>query len=88
VEGANGFTFLVLFLPYLSSAFVPTDTLRPALRVIAEVQPVTPVTETLRGLLLGTPIGPYGWQALAWCLGLLLGSYAAAGVLFRRRAAA
>lgn len=85
VEGANAFTFLVLFLPYLSSAFVPTDTLRPVLAAIAEHQPVTPVTETLRGLLLGTPLGPYGWPALIWCLGLLLASYAAAGVLFRRR---
>jgi ABC-2 type transport system permease protein len=85
VEGANGFTFIVLFLPYLSSAFVPTGTLKPALRAVAEHQPITPVTETLRGLLLGTPIGPYGWQSLAWCLGLLLVAYAGASVLFRRR---
>jgi ABC-2 type transport system permease protein len=85
VEGANGFTFLVLFLPYLSSAFVPTDTMRAGLRAVAEVQPVTPITETLRGLLLGTPIGSYGWQAVVWCAGLLLAAYAAASVLFRRR---
>jgi ABC-2 type transport system permease protein len=87
VEGANGFTFLVLFLPYLSSAFVPTDTMKPGLRAVAEHQPVTPVTETLRGLLFGTPIGSYGWQAVAWCAGLLLAAYAAATVLFRRRTA-
>ncbi|CAA9293387.1 MAG: Efflux ABC transporter, permease protein [uncultured Corynebacteriales bacterium] len=87
VEGANAVTFVVLFLPYLSSAFVPTETLRPVLRAIAEAQPITPVTETLRGLLLGTPIGSYGPQAVAWCLGLLLGAYALASLLFRRRTA-
>ena len=85
VEGANGFTFLVLFLPYLSSAFVPVETMRAGLRAVAANQPVTPVTETLRGLLLGTPVGSYGWQALAWCAGLLLAAFAAATILFRRR---
>ena len=85
VEGANGFTFLVLFLPYLSSAFVPVETMRAGLRAVAANQPVTPITETLRGLLLGTPVGSYGWQALAWCAGLLLAAFAAATILFRRR---
>jgi ABC-2 type transport system permease protein len=88
VEGANGFTFLVLFLPYLSSAFVPTATMTAGLRAVAAHQPVTPITETLRGLLLGTPIGSYGWQAVGWCAGLLVAAYAAATVLFRRRTAA
>jgi ABC-2 type transport system permease protein len=85
VEGANGFTFLVLFLPYLSSAFVPVETMKAGLRAVAAHQPVTPITETLRGLLLGSPIGSYGWQALAWCAGLLVAAYAAATVLFRCR---
>ena len=85
VEGANGFTFLVLFLPYLSSAFVPVETMRAGLRVVAANQPVTPVTETLRGLLLGTPVGSHGWQALAWCAGLLVAAFTAATILFRRR---
>jgi ABC-2 type transport system permease protein len=85
VEGANGFTFLVLFLPYLSSAFVPVETMRAGLRAVAANQPVTPIAETLRGLLLGTPIGSYGWQALAWCAGLLVAAFTAATVLFRRR---
>jgi ABC-2 type transport system permease protein len=87
VEGANAFTFLVLFLPYLSSAFVPTQTMRPVLRAVADHQPVTPVIETVRGLLLGTPVGSNGWQAVAWCGGLLLVSYVAASALFRRRTA-
>ena len=55
------------------------------LGAVAAHQPVTPITETLRGLLLGTPIGSYGWQALAWCAGLLVAAYVAATVLFRRR---
>jgi len=87
VEGANGFTFLVLFLPYLSSAFVPVETMKAGLRAVAANQPVTPITETLRGLLLGTPIGSHGWQAVLWCGALLIGAYAAASVLFRHRTA-
>jgi len=87
VEGANGFTFLVLFLPYLSSAFVPVETMKAGLRAVAANQPVTPITETLRGLLLGTPIGSHGWQAVLWCGALLIGAYGAASVLFRRRTA-
>jgi ABC-2 type transport system permease protein len=87
VEAANGVTFLVLFLPYLSSAFVPIDTMPGALQPIAEHQPITPVADTLRGLLLGTPIGFSGWLAVAWCGGLLVVSYVAAVALFRRRTA-
>lgn len=87
VEGASGFTFFVLFLPYLSSAFVPTETMPAVLRVVADHQPITPIIETLRGLLLGAPIGSSGWLAAAWCGGLLVVSYTASSVLFRRRTA-
>ena len=73
VEGANGFTFLVLFLPYLCSAFVPVETMTAGLRAVAANQPVTPIIETLRGLLPGTPIGSHGWQAVLWCGALLMG---------------
>lgn len=86
-EAANGFTFILLFLPYLSSAFVPTDTMPAVLRGFAEYQPVTPVIETLRGLWMGTPIGAQVWWALAWSLGIGAASYAAASWLFRRRTA-
>jgi ABC-2 type transport system permease protein len=86
-EGASGFTFFILFLPYLSSAFVPTETMPTPLRVLAEHQPITPVTETVRGLLMGTPIGNNGWLAVAWLGGILLVSYTAAAILFRRRTA-
>jgi ABC-2 type transport system permease protein len=86
-EGANGFTFLLAFLPYPSSAFVPIATMPSWLQGFASHQPVTPVIETLRGLLLGTPVGSNAWQALAWCGGILAVSVALAGVLFRRRTA-
>jgi ABC-2 type transport system permease protein len=85
-EAASGFTFFVLFLPYLSSAFVPTNTMPAVLQAIADYQPITPIIETVRGLLTGTPMGSNSWLALAWCSGLLLVSYAAALALFRRRA--
>ncbi len=84
-EAANGFTFVIMFLPYASSAFVPVDTMPSWIQGFARHQPVTPVIESLRGLLLGTPVGSDPWTALAWCAGILAVSVAAAGVLFRRR---
>jgi ABC-2 type transport system permease protein len=86
-EAASGFTFLVMFLPYPSSAFVPIDTMPSWLQGFAEHQPTTAATESIRGLLLGTPVGSYPWQALAWCGGILAGSVALSAVLFRRRTA-
>jgi ABC-2 type transport system permease protein len=86
-EAAGGFTFLMAFLPYPSSAFVPIDTMPSWLHGFANNQPVTPVIETLRGLLLDTPVGNSPWLALAWCGGILVASVALAGVLFRRRTA-
>ena len=84
-EAANGFTFFVTFLPYVSSAFVPIDTMPSWIRGIAEHQPITPVIESLRGLLLDMPVGSTPWLALAWCGGILAVSVALSVVLFRRR---
>ena len=86
-DGAAGFTFFVAFLPYPSSAFVPIDTMPSWLHGFASHQPVTPVIETLRGLLLDAPVGTNPWQALAWCAGILAVSVAVAGVVFRRKTA-
>jgi ABC-2 type transport system permease protein len=86
-EGANGFTFFVMFAPYVSSAFVPIATMPVWIRGVATHQPVTPVVETIRSLLLGTPAGTNPLQAVAWCCGILAVSVALAGVLFRRRTA-
>ncbi len=84
-EAAGGFTFFVLFLPYPSSAFVPIHTMPSWIRGFAENQPVTAVIESLRGLLLGLPLGGQPVRALAWCLGLLAVSLVLSGMLFARR---
>jgi ABC-2 type transport system permease protein len=84
-EAAGGFTFFIMFLPYPSSAFVPIETMPSWIHGFAEHQPMTPVIESMRGLLLGTPIGDSAWLAAAWCLGILAVAVTAASVLFRRR---
>lgn len=85
VEAANAFTFVFMFLPYVSSAFVPTETLPTALRGFAEYQPATPVIETLRGLWMGTEIGGHEWWAIGWCAGLLAIGCAGSVWLYRKR---
>ncbi|WOX23549.1 ABC transporter permease [Streptomyces sp. HUAS YS2] len=84
-EAAGGFTFFVMFLPYPSSAFVPIETMPSWLHGFSEHQPVTPLIESLRGLLLDQPVGSTPWVALAWCAGLLVVAVAASGGLFARR---
>lgn len=85
VQAAGALSFIVLFLPYVSSAFVPPETLPAVLRPVAQHQPVTPVIETMRGLLLGTPVGASGWLALAWCAAILALAVPAAAWAFQRR---
>lgn len=85
-EAANGVTFVIMFLPYASSAFVPIATMPGWLQGFAAHQPITPVIDTLRGLLLGTPTTGAG-TALAWCAGILALSMAVSATLFRRRTA-
>jgi ABC-2 type transport system permease protein len=86
-EAANGFTFVFMFLPYVSSAFVPPQSMPSWLHRFAENQPVTSVTETMRGLLMGTPIGNSAVRAVLWCTGIALAGFIAARALFRRRTA-
>jgi ABC-2 type transport system permease protein len=85
-EAAGGYGFFLMFLPYLSSAFVPVDTMPEWLRPVAEHQPLTPIIETIRGLLLGTDIGTSGWWALGWCALILAVAVVLTGVLFRAKA--
>ena len=85
VESASALSFFMLFLPYLSSAFVRPESMPVWLRPISEHQPITPVIETVRSLLIGTPLGHNGLLALAWCSGLLLFSIILATSLYRRR---
>ena len=84
-ETANSMTIVLMFLPYLSTAFVPVDTMPSWLRGFAEHQPMTPVIETLRGLWMGTPLGNEPLWAVAWCVGILGGAALSASVLFARR---
>jgi len=86
-EAASGFLFVVAFLPYASSAFVPVATMPSWIRGFASHQPVTPATETIRGLLLGTPVGTSPWLALGWCGGILALAVILSGWLFARRTA-
>ncbi len=84
-EAANGFAFVIMFLPYVSSAFVPPESMPRVLEWIATYQPVTPVTDTVRAWLVGAP-GGQPLVALAWCAGLLVVARLTAAWLFRRRA--
>jgi ABC-2 type transport system permease protein len=77
--GANSLSLIPEFLPLISSAFVPPDTMPAGVRWFAENQPFTPIIETLRGLLTGTPIGNDAFLAVAWCVGI-----AAVGYLWAR----
>jgi ABC-2 type transport system permease protein len=86
-EAANGAMFFLMFFCYASSAFVPVATMPWWLRGFARNQPATPVTETIRGLLLRQPVGPHLWPALAWCGGIMAASVLLSTVLFRRRTA-
>jgi ABC-2 type transport system permease protein len=85
-EAANGAMFFLMFFSYASSAFVPVRTMPWWLRGFARHQPATPVTETLRALLLGHPAGQLG-AALAWSGGILAASVLLSMALFRRRTA-
>ena len=93
VEAANSFTFVIMFLPYVSTAFVPAQTLPSWMRGFAEHQPFTPIVETMRGLWMGhtstgAAVGHEAWIACAWCAGILAVSFAAASWLFHHRTAA
>ncbi|MEH7503433.1 ABC transporter permease [Neobacillus drentensis] len=83
---ASGYGFVLLFLPYLSSAFVPISTMPKWLQGIAENQPITPVIETIRSFLLGGAVGDHIWWAIGWCLLILIGSIIWSTWLFKKKA--
>ncbi|MDF2838162.1 MAG: type transporter [Paenibacillus sp.] len=84
-SAASGYGFVLLFLPYLSSAFVPTNTMPSWLQGFASHQPITPVIETIRALLAGAPVGDHGWKALLWCGGILLAAIVWGAIAFARK---
>lgn len=85
-SAASGYGFILLFLPYLSSAFVPTETMPAWLQGVANNQPITPVIETIRGLLTGTPLHGSAMWAIGWCVAILLLSLVWSVWAFRRKA--
>ncbi|MFE6686831.1 ABC transporter permease [Streptomyces sp. NPDC057743] len=86
VESASNAPMPLTLLPFLGSAFVPPESMPVGIRWFAEYQPFTPINETLRGLLMGTPIGNSALAAAVWCVGLALAGYLWARAIFRRHA--
>jgi ABC-type polysaccharide/polyol phosphate export systems, permease component len=87
VDGASAFSYPIIFLPFISSAFVPTATMPGPVRAFAENQPVTSIVDTIRSLLAGQPIGNDIWIALAWCLGIAVVAYLLAMLVYKRKTA-
>ena len=75
VDGASAFSYPLIFLPFISSAFVPTDTMPGPVRAFAENQPVTSIVNAIRDLFAQQPVGTDIWIALAWCVGILVVAY-------------
>jgi ABC-2 type transport system permease protein len=85
VEGASAFSYPLIFLPFISSAFVPTESMPGPVRAFAENQPVTSIVDALRNLFAGQPVGSGIWTALAWCVGILVAAYLFATMVYRRK---
>ena len=86
-DGAGAFSYPIIFLPFISSAFVPTDTMPGPVRAFAEHQPVTSLVNTIRDLITQQPVSTDIWTALAWCFGVLVVAYALAMASYRRKLA-
>lgn len=85
MDGAVAFSYPLILLPFLSSAFVPTESMPGPVAWFAENQPVTPIVDTIRALFAGTSVGGPIWVALAWCVGILVVAWAIAMAIYRRR---
>jgi ABC-2 type transport system permease protein len=86
-DGASAFSYPLIFLPFISSAFVATATMPGPVRAFAEHQPVTPIVNTIRDLYAQQPVGSGIWIALAWCVGILIVAYALAMATYHRKIA-
>nr|MBW4094273.1 ABC transporter permease [Acidobacteriota bacterium] len=85
VDGASAFSYPLIFLPFISSAFVPTDSMPAPVAWFAENQPVTFIVDTIRALFAQEAVGGEIWIALAWLLGILVVAYAYAIAIYRRK---
>ncbi|MGV9293553.1 ABC transporter permease [Amycolatopsis sp. NPDC003676] len=84
-DGASAFSYPLIFLPFVSSAFVPTSTMPGPVRAFAEHQPTTSIVNAIRGLLTQQPVGAEIWTALGWCIGVLALAYVFATLVYRRK---
>lgn len=87
VEGSSGLMLPLFILPFISSGFVPVETMGRGIRWFAEVQPMTPMIDSMRALMLGLPLGNSLWAAVAWCLGIIVVGFGVATWVYRRRVA-
>ncbi|GAA0934240.1 ABC transporter permease [Virgisporangium aurantiacum] len=85
VDGASAFAYPLIFLPFISSAFVPTDTMPGPVRAFADHQPVTSIVNTIRAMFTQQPVGTGIWTALAWSGGILVVAYVLATLVYRRK---
>jgi len=85
-DGAGAFSYPLIFLPFISSAFVPTASMPSGVRAFAENQPVTSIVDAIRSLLARQPVGNEIWVALAWCVGIMLVAYLFAMRIYKKRA--
>lgn len=85
VDGASAVLQPLIFLPFISSAFVPTDSMPTPVRLFAEHQPVTSIVNTIRQLFVQQPVSSDIWVALAWCVGIAIGAHLVARIVYRRR---
>lgn len=85
MDGATAFSYPIIFLPFISSAFVPTESMPKAVRAFAENQPVTSIVNAIRALLSNQPVGTDIWVALAWCIGIMLVAYFFAMQVYKKK---
>jgi len=84
-ESSSGLMFPLFIIPFISSGFAPTETLHGSIRWFAERQPMTPIINTLRSLMLGRGMGDDFWLAVIWCIGILLVAYIVAVQIYKRK---
>ncbi|WP_201714740.1 ABC transporter permease [Rossellomorea arthrocnemi] len=85
MEGATAYSYPLIFLPFISSAFVPTETMPTIVRVFAENQPVTAIVNAIRALLNGGTVGNDIWTSLAWCIGIMVIAFFISSKVFKRQ---
>lgn len=85
VDGASAFSYPLIFLPFISSAFVPTESMPAPVQWFAENQPVTSIVDSMRALFAGEPVGSEIWVAMAWLVGILVVAYVASMAIYRRK---